>query len=99
MVLWCCLCYRPYQRTSISNTFLAGDWVKGVEHGANGLSQERAYVTGLLAANHVIDKLGFGGKATILNVEPDEPHVAALKNVNRGVRGVLDQLGVKSPLL
>ncbi len=26
--------------------FMAGDWVKGVPHGANGLSQERAYVTG-----------------------------------------------------
>ena len=30
---------RPYQTTSLSNLFMAGDWVKGVPHGANGLSQ------------------------------------------------------------
>ncbi|KAG1676363.1 hypothetical protein FOA52_001158 [Chlamydomonas sp. UWO 241] len=32
---------RPYQITSLPNVFLAGDWVKGVQHGANGLSQVR----------------------------------------------------------
>lgn len=42
---------RPNQSCSIPNAVLAGDWVKGVKHGANGLSQERAYVTGLTAAN------------------------------------------------
>lgn len=31
--------YRPRQRTSLSNGYMAGDWVKGVDHGANGLSQ------------------------------------------------------------
>jgi len=30
---------RPYQATGIPNFFIAGDWVKGVDHGANGLSQ------------------------------------------------------------
>lgn len=30
---------RPYQATGIPNFFVAGDWVKGLEHGANGLSQ------------------------------------------------------------
>eukprot|EP00798_Chlamydomonas_sp_ICE-L_P017417 gene17417-23717_t len=33
---------RPTQATSIPNLFIAGDWVKDVPHGANGLSQERA---------------------------------------------------------
>ena len=41
-----------------------------VSHGANGLSQERAYVTGLTAANLVIDKCGVGQKAAVLDVEP-----------------------------
>lgn len=27
------------QETSYPNLFLAGDWVKGLDHGANGLSQ------------------------------------------------------------
>ena len=30
---------RPLQTTSYPNIFVAGDWVKGVPHGANGLSQ------------------------------------------------------------
>ena len=30
---------RPLQTTSFPNVFMAGDWVKGVPHGANGLSQ------------------------------------------------------------
>lgn len=70
-----------------------------VSHGANGLSQERAYVTGLTAANLVVDKLGVGKKAIVLDVEPDEPHVVALKQLDQGVRGVFDSLGIKSPLL
>ena len=33
---------RPLQATSFGNVFMAGDWVKGVPHGANGLSQVTA---------------------------------------------------------
>lgn len=35
------LCSFPdgLQETSFDNLWLAGDWVKGVQHGANGLSQ------------------------------------------------------------
>jgi uncharacterized protein with NAD-binding domain and iron-sulfur cluster len=87
--------------TSLPRTFLAGDWVKGVPHGANGLSQERAYVTGLTAANLVIDALGgpASAKATILDVEPDEPHIVLGKQLDRGARQLLEGLGVRSPLL
>jgi DNA primase len=67
--------------------------------GANGLSQERAYVTGLTAANLVVDHCGQGSKAVVLDVEPDEPHIAAAKQANQAVRGVLDSLGLRSPLL
>ncbi|PNH05243.1 Phytoene dehydrogenase, partial [Tetrabaena socialis] len=34
--------HRPFQATTIPNVVMAGDWVKGVPHGANGLSQVRA---------------------------------------------------------
>jgi hypothetical protein len=42
---------------------------------------------------------GQGSKAVVLDVEPDEPHIAAAKQANQAVRGVLDSLGLKSPLL
>lgn len=70
-----------------------------MSHGANGLSQERAYVTGLTASNLVIDRLGLGTKATILDVEPDEPHVALARQGVRALRDVADTLGLKSPLM
>lgn len=56
-------------------------------------------MTGLTAANLVVDHCGVGKKAVVLDVEPDEPHIAAAKQANRAVREVLDNLGVKSPFL
>lgn len=90
---------RPFQDTSIQNLFLAGDWVKGVDHGANGLSQERAYVTGLIAANKVMDRLKIGKAATILDVEPDEFHIAGLKWINKEAKTQIRSLGLESILL
>lgn len=91
--------HRPYQRTSFPNVFIAGDYVKGLDHGANGLSQERAYVTGLAAANMVIEHLGAGEKAAILPVEPDEVHISAAKQANKQIMGALNLLGLRLPFL
>eukprot|EP00752_Nemacystus_decipiens_P011813 g10482.t1 len=92
---------RPVQAVRGSNVFVAGDWVKGVDHGANGLSQERAYVTGLTAANHVMNSFpGDGGRRSpVLQTEPDEPQVAAGKRANKTVRGALKRLGLPDPIL
>eukprot|EP00904_Undaria_pinnatifida_P012142 jgi/Undpi1/8058/HiC_scaffold_24.g10530.m1 len=92
---------RPRQALDGSNIFVAGDWVKGVDHGANGLSQERAYVTGLTAANHAMDALpgDRGRRADVLQTEPDEPQVAAGKLANKTVRRTLKQLGLPDPIL
>ncbi|KAI8468019.1 MAG: hypothetical protein J3K34DRAFT_454404 [Monoraphidium minutum] len=90
---------RPYQATSIPNLFIAGDWVKGVDHGANGLSQERAYVTGLIAANLVVSKLGQGSPAEILDVEKDEPHIEAGRAAVSTLRSLVGGLGIKSPFM
>lgn len=90
------LCWRYFGSLSLAACIVCRPQVS---HGANGLSQERAYVTGLTAANLVIDKCGVGQKAVVLDVEPDEPHIAALKTVDQSVRGVFDALGIKSPLL
>ncbi|KAL3155415.1 hypothetical protein ABBQ38_010971 [Trebouxia sp. C0009 RCD-2024] len=83
---------RPLQRTSFGNVFMAGDWVKGLNHGANGLSQERAYITGLTAANLVIGGLSHGVPAVIIPVEEDEKHVSAAKEANQAVQGFLEAL-------
>jgi uncharacterized protein with NAD-binding domain and iron-sulfur cluster len=75
-------------KTSIPNLFMAGDWIV-TDHGS--WSQEKAYVTGLEAANSIIDRLGIGEKAAILPVEPDEPHIQALRSLNREFRSSIDR--------
>ena len=69
--------------TSFENLFMAGDWIV-TRHGS--WSQEKAYVTGLEAANRVITALGQGQPAEILPVIPDEPHIQVMRAVNRFVR-------------
>lgn len=75
--------------TSFDNLFMAGDWIV-TGHGS--WSQEKAYVTGLEAANRVIAALGQGQPAEILPVIPDEPHIQALRAVNRWVQQGLQGL-------
>lgn len=71
--------------TSIKNMFMSGDWIV-TNHGS--WSQEKAYVTGLEAANLVIEQLGFGHKANIIPVEADEPHIQVARMINKTVRDV-----------
>ena len=75
--------------TSFSNVFMSGDWIV-TRHGS--WSQEKAYVTGLEAANNVIDHLGTGYLADIVPIIPDEPHIQAARAVNRAVREIGQQL-------
>lgn len=73
---------RPEQATSHPSLFIAGDYVRGALNGALGLSQERAYVTGLNAANLALTtRLGFGDRATarILPTADDELHIKILR--------------------
>ena len=63
------------------------------------LVQERAYVTGLRAANMVVDQLGSGMHANILPVEPDEPYIAALKGTAKTIKSGLESLGIRSPFM
>jgi len=75
--------------TSFDNLFMGGDWI-GNQHGS--WSQEKAYVTGLEAANRVISRLGYGARATILPVVPDEPHIQAARQLNRTLRQTMGQI-------
>ncbi len=72
-------------KTSIKNVFMSGDWIVN-RHGS--WSQEKAYVTGLEAANLVISHLGEGTPAQIIGVETDEPHIQLARTVNRTVHHV-----------
>ncbi|XP_058004588.1 uncharacterized protein LOC110650347 isoform X2 [Hevea brasiliensis] len=82
--------YRHMMRgsTSFPNLFMAGDWII-TRHGS--WSQEKSYVTGLEAANQVVDFLEEGSFAKIIPVEEDEPHVQALRTLNRRFNEITDQ--------
>ncbi len=74
--------------TSFSNVFMSGDWIV-TRHGS--WSQEKAYVTGLEAANHVIEQLGVGYVADVIPIIPDEPHIQAARTVNKTLRAIGQQ--------
>ena len=62
---------------------MSGDWIV-TRHGS--WSQEKAYVTGIEAANLVVEEFGMGSKASIIPIEPDEPHIQVARNINRTIR-------------
>lgn len=69
--------------TSIPNLFMSGDWII-TNHGS--WSQEKAYVTGLEAANKTIDYFNEGKNANIIPVEKDEPHIEIARTINKNIR-------------
>ncbi|MGJ3253050.1 MAG: hydroxysqualene dehydroxylase [Elainellaceae cyanobacterium] len=77
--------------TSFENVFMSGDWIVN-RHGS--WSQEKALVTGLEAANLVIQTVGHGKQANILPVEPDEAHIQMGRSLNRSVRDLFNALGM-----
>lgn len=56
-------------------------------------------MTGLIAANKIIEKFGKGEKAEILEVEPDEAYIALLKGVNSGIKSAIETSGLDRLLL
>ncbi|MBL1177876.1 hydroxysqualene dehydroxylase [Pantanalinema sp. GBBB05] len=69
--------------TSITNLWMSGDWIV-TQHGS--WSQEKAYVTGLEAANRVIEHCDRGVPARIFPVEADEAHIHLARHLNQTVR-------------
>ena len=90
----------------LDNFFVAGDYVwQGPDsHGARGLSQEKALVSGLCAADAAAEwarrktgrfDMSRGGKASVIRqTAPDEDHVAAAKVAARAV----DELERSNPI-
>jgi uncharacterized protein with NAD-binding domain and iron-sulfur cluster len=72
-------------QVNIPNLFMSGDWIK-TQHGS--WSQEKAYVTGLEAANLVVDYFKQGQPAPIIPVEPDEPHIQIARDFNQTARNL-----------
>lgn len=66
--------------TPIPNVFMSGDWIVN-QHGS--WSQEKAYVTGLEAANQVVSQFNLGATASIIPIEPDEPHIQIGRSLNQ----------------
>lgn len=77
--------YMLPAKTSFKNVFMSGDWIVN-RHGS--WSQEKAYVTGLEAANLVISSLREGTPVKILPVQPDEAHIQWGRVVNKTARQI-----------
>ena len=76
------------------NVVSAGDWVRmeNREHGSKGLCQERAFVSGIQAANTLIDKGLVEGVTTehnVIDIRPDEAQYELSFQINKFVRNVL----------
>ena len=81
--------YLLSAQTDIPNLYMSGDWIV-TRHGS--WSQEKAYVTGLEAANLVIDSFGIGTRANIIPIEADEPHIQVARTINQTVRSLTQLL-------
>lgn len=75
--------------TSIPNLFMAGDWII-TDHGS--WSQEKAFVTGLEAANATINYFQEGKLANIIPVEKDEPHIETARIINKNLRTIMENV-------
>ena len=76
-------------KTAIPNLFMSGDWIV-TNHGS--WSQEKAYVTGLEAANQVVSYFNQGKNANIIPVEKDEPHIQLARTINQNIRALTKNL-------
>lgn len=79
----------PKCETPIPNMFMCGDWIVN-DHGS--FSQEKAFVTGVEAANAVVRQLGTGKPSSIIPLEADEPHIQALRTANRRAKRAVSLL-------
>lgn len=79
--------YLLKAKTSIPNLYLSGDWIV-TNHGS--WSQEKAYVTGLEAANLVIEEFKIGQKVNIIPIEADEPHIQLARQFNNFAKNIIN---------
>jgi uncharacterized protein with NAD-binding domain and iron-sulfur cluster len=92
---------RPPLASSVNNVCCAGDWVRmgDREHGAKGLCQERALVSGYEAANELASRGVLNGnrrQKERLEIRDDEQAYTFGVKASGLVHGALDRLGVGS---
>jgi len=97
---------RPPLQTRVPNLVCAGDWVRmgEFEHGAKGLCQERAYVSGIEAANALARSGALGVRNNrvrqVIPVRDDEPQVVAGRAINKQIYdSLLKPLGLDKLLV
>ncbi len=83
----------------LPNIKCAGDWVRmgDKEHGAKGLCQERAYVTGIEAANTLMGSIGMDKfpKHPVIPVREDEIQFKLGVQINNQIMKVLPRFWVR----
>lgn len=84
----------PPTGVSLPGVFMAGDWLAQgpATHGAKGLSQEKAYVTGLQAGNQAAQLLSHTPHVKVLPVETDEAHIVSAKKAVKQTRSAFSML-------
>merc|ERR1719261_1589865 len=87
---------RPPLATSVRNVVCAGDWVRmgDREHGAKGLCQERALVSGYEAANELASRGVLNGNRKMkqrLEIRDDEPAYTMGVRASSMIQGALDR--------
>ncbi len=99
---------RPPLETSLASVVCAGDWVRmgEREHGAKGLCQERAYVSGLEAGNSLLRRgivkgsnASSGQQHPVFPIRADEPQVVLGRALNKLVMDPIESLGIQWPWL
>lgn len=89
---------------ALSNVKCAGDWIRlgEREHGAKGLCQERAYVTGLEAANSLLRSMNNNDKSSVnvkthnvLPVREDEIQFRTAIELNKNVMKILPRFWIR----
>lgn len=94
---------RPTLETNVPNLVCAGDWVRlgEREHGAKGLCQERAFVTGFEAANSLARRGQLGNahrkQHKVIPIRDDELQVMLGKKGFSIFGSAMDALGLESP--
>ena len=99
---------RPPLETSLAPVVCAGDWVRmgEREHGAKGLCQERAYVSGLEAGNSLLRRgivkgsnASSGQQHPVFPIRADEPQVVLGRALNKLLMDPIESLGIQWPWL